>query len=179
MAFGKLSQQAALWRKQRQLSSHPPIPPSPCAACLPPPRQRMRTSTGDILLLNNPTLSKSFIIPKLIYSQDGCSARHRVLPSFYLRPSLCSWASNSTRSLSSSYPRQSQTLRTLSQMSTHKALLLLEKQGEYAVKDIPTPKPGPGELLVEIRALCFRPCQSRYFETVEQDVFSRASRTHQ
>ncbi|KAI0091079.1 GroES-like protein [Irpex rosettiformis] len=42
-------------------------------------------------------------------------------------------------------------------MSTHKALLLLEKQGKYAVQDIPTPKPGPGELLIEIKATGLNP----------------------
>ncbi|KAI0783909.1 medium-chain dehydrogenase/reductase like protein [Irpex lacteus] len=42
-------------------------------------------------------------------------------------------------------------------MSTHKALLLLEKQGDYAVKDIPTPKPGPGELLVAVHATGLNP----------------------
>ena len=42
-------------------------------------------------------------------------------------------------------------------MSTHKALLLLEKQGDYAVRDIPTPKPGPGELLVEVKATGLNP----------------------
>lgn len=42
-------------------------------------------------------------------------------------------------------------------MSTHKALFLLEKQGDYAVKDVPTPKPGPGELLVEIEATGLNP----------------------
>ncbi|KAI0783908.1 GroES-like protein [Irpex lacteus] len=42
-------------------------------------------------------------------------------------------------------------------MATHKALFLLEKQGDYAVKDVPTPKPGPGELLVEIKATGLNP----------------------
>ncbi|KAI0783891.1 GroES-like protein [Irpex lacteus] len=42
-------------------------------------------------------------------------------------------------------------------MSTHKALLLLEKNGEYAVRDVPTPKPGPGQLLIEVRATALNP----------------------
>ena len=42
-------------------------------------------------------------------------------------------------------------------MSTQKALLLLEKQGSYAVRDIDIPKPGPGELLVEIKATGLNP----------------------
>ncbi|KAI0783889.1 GroES-like protein [Irpex lacteus] len=42
-------------------------------------------------------------------------------------------------------------------MSTHKALVVLEKGGEYVVRDIPTPKPGPGELLVEVKATALNP----------------------
>ena len=42
-------------------------------------------------------------------------------------------------------------------MATHKALLLLEKQGKYVVQDVPTPKPGPGELLVEVKAVGLNP----------------------
>ncbi|KAI0692524.1 GroES-like protein [Cytidiella melzeri] len=42
-------------------------------------------------------------------------------------------------------------------MSTQKALLLLEKQGSYAVRDIEVYKPGPGELLVEIKATALNP----------------------
>ncbi len=42
-------------------------------------------------------------------------------------------------------------------MSTHKALLLLEKNGEYAVRDVPTPQPGPGQLLIEVRATALNP----------------------
>ena len=42
-------------------------------------------------------------------------------------------------------------------MTTHKALLLLEKQGSLAVRDIETPKPGPGELLIEVRATGLNP----------------------
>lgn len=42
-------------------------------------------------------------------------------------------------------------------MPTHKALFLLEKHGEFAVRDVETYKPGPGELLVEIRATGLNP----------------------
>ena len=42
-------------------------------------------------------------------------------------------------------------------MSTHKALLLLEKQGSFAIRDVDTPKPGTGELLVEVRAVGLNP----------------------
>ncbi len=42
-------------------------------------------------------------------------------------------------------------------MATHKALLLLAKQGESVVRDTPTPKPGPGELLVEVKAAGLNP----------------------
>ena len=42
-------------------------------------------------------------------------------------------------------------------MSTHKALFLLEKHGNYAVRDTPTPKPGPGELLIEVKATGLNP----------------------
>ena len=42
-------------------------------------------------------------------------------------------------------------------MSTHKALFLLEKQGNYAVRETPTPKPGPGELLIEVKATGLNP----------------------
>lgn len=42
-------------------------------------------------------------------------------------------------------------------MPTHKALLLLQEQGEYAVQDVSTPKPGPGEILVEVRAAGLNP----------------------
>ena len=42
-------------------------------------------------------------------------------------------------------------------MATHKALLLLEKFGKFAIGDRPTPKPGRGELLVEIKATALNP----------------------
>ncbi|KAI0783886.1 medium-chain dehydrogenase/reductase like protein [Irpex lacteus] len=42
-------------------------------------------------------------------------------------------------------------------MPTHKALYLLEKHGEFAVRDIETYKPGPGELLVEAKAIGLNP----------------------
>lgn len=42
-------------------------------------------------------------------------------------------------------------------MSTHKALFLLEKHGKLTVGDTPTPQPGPGELLVEVRAAGINP----------------------
>ena len=42
-------------------------------------------------------------------------------------------------------------------MTTHKALLLLEKQGSLAVRDIETPKPGPGEILVKVEAAALNP----------------------
>lgn len=43
-------------------------------------------------------------------------------------------------------------------MATQKALLLLEKHGEFALRDIPVPAPpGPGELLVEVKATALNP----------------------
>ncbi|KAI0684707.1 medium-chain dehydrogenase/reductase like protein [Cytidiella melzeri] len=42
-------------------------------------------------------------------------------------------------------------------MSTQKALVLFEKQGSYAVRDIEVYKPGPGELLIEIKATGLNP----------------------
>ena len=42
-------------------------------------------------------------------------------------------------------------------MATHKALLLLEKFGKFAIGDLPTPKPGRGELLVEVKATALNP----------------------
>ncbi|KAI0783888.1 GroES-like protein [Irpex lacteus] len=42
-------------------------------------------------------------------------------------------------------------------MPTHKALFLLEKYGEFVVGDVETYKPGPGELLVEIKATGLNP----------------------
>lgn len=42
-------------------------------------------------------------------------------------------------------------------MSTHKALQLLEKHGKFAVHDVETPKPGPGELLVEVKSAGLNP----------------------
>lgn len=42
-------------------------------------------------------------------------------------------------------------------MPTHKALYLLEKHGEFAVRDVETYKPGPGELLVEAKAIGLNP----------------------
>ncbi|KAI0783925.1 medium-chain dehydrogenase/reductase like protein [Irpex lacteus] len=44
-------------------------------------------------------------------------------------------------------------------MTTQKALLLLEKHGEFALRDIPIQKPGPGELLVEIKATSLNPVE--------------------
>ena len=38
-----------------------------------------------------------------------------------------------------------------------KSLLLLEKQGAFAVQETDIPKPGPGELLVEIHATALNP----------------------
>ncbi|KAI0091061.1 medium-chain dehydrogenase/reductase like protein [Irpex rosettiformis] len=42
-------------------------------------------------------------------------------------------------------------------MATHKALVLPEKFGKFVVRDVPTPKAGPGELLVEVRATSLNP----------------------
>ena len=42
-------------------------------------------------------------------------------------------------------------------MATHKALLLLEKFGKFAIGDLTTPEPGRGELLVEIKATALNP----------------------
>ncbi|KAI0783922.1 medium-chain dehydrogenase/reductase like protein [Irpex lacteus] len=42
-------------------------------------------------------------------------------------------------------------------MSTQKSLLLLEQNGSYAVRDTEIPKPGPGELLIEIHATGLNP----------------------
>ena len=42
-------------------------------------------------------------------------------------------------------------------MSTHKALLLEKKFGEYAVGDVTTLKPGPSELLVKVHAAALNP----------------------
>lgn len=42
-------------------------------------------------------------------------------------------------------------------MSTHKALVLLEPRGTYVVQDVPTPVPGPGQLLVEVKAAALNP----------------------
>lgn len=41
--------------------------------------------------------------------------------------------------------------------TTQKALLLLEKQGSYAVRDFEVYKPGPGELLVQILSTGLNP----------------------
>ena len=42
-------------------------------------------------------------------------------------------------------------------MPTHKALVLPEKHGKFVVRDVETYKPGPGELLVEIKAIGLNP----------------------
>jgi NADPH:quinone reductase-like Zn-dependent oxidoreductase len=42
-------------------------------------------------------------------------------------------------------------------MSAQKALLLLEKQGKYAVSDVEVPSPGPGELLIAVKATGLNP----------------------
>ena len=42
-------------------------------------------------------------------------------------------------------------------MTTQKALLLLQRKGDCAVRDVEIPKPGPGELLVEIHATGLNP----------------------
>lgn len=41
-------------------------------------------------------------------------------------------------------------------MSTHKALFVDKQQG-LVVRDTPTPKPGPGELLAEVKAIGLNP----------------------
>lgn len=42
-------------------------------------------------------------------------------------------------------------------VAQQKSLLLLEKQGAFAVRPTDIPKPGPGELLVEIHATALNP----------------------
>ena len=54
-------------------------------------------------------------------------------------------------------PQSTRLIHHRAQMSTHKALLLEKKFGGYAVGDIPTPKPGPGELLVKVHAAALNP----------------------
>lgn len=54
-------------------------------------------------------------------------------------------------------------------MPTHKALLLLEKRGSYAVREIETPEPAAGELLVEVHAAGLNPVDWKiqsYWDTV-------------
>jgi NADPH:quinone reductase-like Zn-dependent oxidoreductase len=41
--------------------------------------------------------------------------------------------------------------------STQKALLLDAKFGNFAVDTIPVPKPGPGEILVKVKAAALNP----------------------
>lgn len=42
-------------------------------------------------------------------------------------------------------------------MPEHKALLLLEKQGELAVRDVPTYSPGAGQLKIKIISTALNP----------------------
>lgn len=42
-------------------------------------------------------------------------------------------------------------------MSQQKALLLLEKQGDFAVREIDVPKPDSGEILVEVHSTGLNP----------------------
>ena len=41
--------------------------------------------------------------------------------------------------------------------STQKALLLDSKLGNFTVESIPVPKPGPGEILVKVKAAALNP----------------------
>ena len=45
--------------------------------------------------------------------------------------------------------------------STHKALFLLEKYGQFAVREVETYTPGRGELLVEIKAIGLNPLDGK------------------
>ena len=42
-------------------------------------------------------------------------------------------------------------------MSQQKSLLLLEKQGSFAIRDFEIPQPGPGEILVEVQSTGLNP----------------------
>lgn len=44
-------------------------------------------------------------------------------------------------------------------MVQQKALLLLEKFGDFAVRDIDVPKPGSGEILVEVHSTGLNPVE--------------------
>lgn len=44
-------------------------------------------------------------------------------------------------------------------MVQQKALLLLEKHGEFAIRDVDVPKPEPGEILVEIHSTGLNPVE--------------------
>ena len=48
--------------------------------------------------------------------------------------------------------------------STQKALLLDAKAGNFAVDTIPVPKPGPGEILVKVRAAALNPADWKAHE---------------
>lgn len=51
-----------------------------------------------------------------------------------------------------------------------KSLLLLEKQGSFAVRETDIPEPGPGELLIEIHATALNPVDwkiQKYYPLVE------------
>ncbi|KAF8499317.1 GroES-like protein [Gautieria morchelliformis] len=45
----------------------------------------------------------------------------------------------------------------LSSMSQQRALLLLEKQGAFSVRNIDIPKPGPGDILVKVVSIALNP----------------------
>ena len=50
-------------------------------------------------------------------------------------------------------------------MTKQKALLLLEKQGSFAVRDVDVVAPGPGELLVKVHSAALNPADWKIAKT--------------